>query len=222
MLLISGSHLRILVMLPSEHIGYVETLNLSVNRVSGVVVGGHQLLDFRSNLWLHTTSILVSLMALRDEYVDVGIISPPFHDFVILEQQRRTAGGFGAGNPKYKRVRCCFNVDRHWVTFMIGTITRELPASYLTISKASATTKLSKRAVIEPLLQFEGMLSCEKVERCKQHDGSSCGVWCIAILELILIDSTLDDCLYKLMPYLRMRFLYKAIVFVGKESAYER
>ncbi|POM72992.1 Hypothetical protein PHPALM_10206 [Phytophthora palmivora] len=191
MLLISGSHLRILVMLPSEHIGYVETLNLSVNLPSGYIP-------------LQSSSL--SLMALRDEYVDVGIISPSFHDFVILEQQRRTAGGFGAGNPKYKRVMCCFNVDRHWVTFM---------RNYQVIEK-------SVRRVIEPLLQFEGMLSCEKVERCKQHDGSSCGVWCIAILELILIDSTLDDCLYKLMPYLRMRFLYKAIVFVGKESAYER
>ncbi|KAG1708143.1 hypothetical protein DVH05_024826 [Phytophthora capsici] len=42
----------------NEHKGYVETLNLNINSVPGETVEGYRLLDFRENLWLHTTAIL--------------------------------------------------------------------------------------------------------------------------------------------------------------------
>ncbi|KAF4149258.1 hypothetical protein GN958_ATG01569 [Phytophthora infestans] len=103
----------------NEHKNYVETLILGVNRVPGEFVAGHQLLDFRENLWLHTTSILVSMMALRDEYPDVGLVRPSFHEFVSPEQRKRVAGGFGARNPQYQRVIGIFNVGNHWVAFLV-------------------------------------------------------------------------------------------------------
>ncbi|KAE9058503.1 hypothetical protein PF010_g30971 [Phytophthora fragariae] len=103
----------------NEYKAYVETLNLSVNRVPGECINGHQLLDFRENLWLHTTSILLSLMVLRDTYKDVGIINPSYHDFVLPEQKRRVAAGFGASDPKNKRVIGVIHIDRHWVAFLI-------------------------------------------------------------------------------------------------------
>ncbi|KAE9012947.1 hypothetical protein PR003_g16386 [Phytophthora rubi] len=60
----------------SEYKGYEETLNLSVNKIPGETVARYQLLDIRESLWLHTTSVLLSLFVIRDEHPDVGIISP--------------------------------------------------------------------------------------------------------------------------------------------------
>lgn len=97
----------------------METLNLGMNRVPGEVAAGHQLLDFRENLWLSTTSVLVSVLVLRDEYPGVGIISPTYHGFALPDQKRRVAGGSGASNPQYNRVVGVLNVELHWVAFLI-------------------------------------------------------------------------------------------------------
>ncbi|KAE8961539.1 hypothetical protein PF002_g30685 [Phytophthora fragariae] len=77
----------------------------------------------------------------------------------------------------------------------------------------------SVRTVIEGALQLGGMVTYEKVEWCTQQDGSSCGVWCVAVLDMLLSNASWDDCLHRLLPYLRMRLLYKALAFVGKEAA---
>ncbi|EGZ08216.1 hypothetical protein PHYSODRAFT_527152, partial [Phytophthora sojae] len=204
----------------------VETLNLSVNRVPGECVNGHQLLDFRENLWLHTTSILVSLMALRDAYPDVGIISPSYHDFALPEQKRRTAAGFGASDPKNKRVIGIIHIERHWMAFLIdrtvakGTKTATCFMFDPLQSRSNYTViEKSVRTVIEGVLQLGDMVNYEKVEWCTQQDNSSCGVWCIAVLEMRLCDASWDDCIYRLLPYLRLRYLQKALAFLGKEAA---
>ncbi|KAF4150153.1 hypothetical protein GN958_ATG00779 [Phytophthora infestans] len=184
----------------NEHKNYVETLSLGVNRAPGKFVSGHQLLDSRENLWLHTTSILVSMMALRDEYPDAGLVSPIFHEFVSPEQRKRVAGGFGAGNPQYQRVIGIFNVGNHWVAFLVDR-------------HIQPDTNNGVCFMFDPL---QSQHSYTIVER---SDGSSCGVWCIAILEILLSGASWDDCLYNLLPYLRMRFLYKAIAFIGKQAA---
>ncbi|EGZ19569.1 hypothetical protein PHYSODRAFT_373571, partial [Phytophthora sojae] len=71
------------------------------------------------NLWQHTTSILVSLLALCDAYPDVGIASLSYHDFALPEQTRMTTAGFGAANPKNKRVIGTIHIDRHGVAFLV-------------------------------------------------------------------------------------------------------
>ncbi|KAF1783728.1 hypothetical protein GQ600_24182 [Phytophthora cactorum] len=198
----------------NEQKGYVETLILGPNQVPGEFVAGHQLLDF------------LSLMVLRDEYPNVGIVSPSFHDFVKTEQRKRTAGGFGCANPQNKRVIGIFSVELHWVAFLVDRTIRtetnngvcfmfdplQLERNYATIEKCVWST-------IEELLQLEDMLTYKKVGCCTQKDSSSCGVWSIAILEMLLSDASWDDCLYRLLPYLRMRFSYKAIAFIGKQGA---
>ncbi|KAF4146456.1 hypothetical protein GN958_ATG04357, partial [Phytophthora infestans] len=156
---------------------------------------GRQLLDFRENLWLHTTSILVSMMVLRDEYPDIGFVSPRFHEFVKPEQRKRVAGGFGAGN---------LHVGNHWVAFLVDR--HILPETNKGSQHNYTTVERSVRSAIEGLLHMEDMLTFEKVEYYKQKDGSSCGVWCITIFEILLIGASWDDCLYNLLPYLRMRF----------------
>ncbi|KAG3232185.1 hypothetical protein PI124_g22728 [Phytophthora idaei] len=108
----------------NEQKGYVETLIFGPNQVPSEFVAGHQLLDFREHWWLHTTSILVSLVVLRDEYPNVGIVSPSFHDFVKTEQRKRTAGGFGCTNPQNKRVIGIFSVGLHWVAFLVDRTIR--------------------------------------------------------------------------------------------------
>ncbi|KAG3051148.1 hypothetical protein PC121_g18009 [Phytophthora cactorum] len=160
----------------SEQKGYVETLILGPNQVPGKFVAGHQLLRFRENLWLHTTSILVSLMVLRDEYPNVGIVSPSFHDFVKTEQRKRTAGGFGCANPQNKRVIGIFSVGLHWVAVLVDRTIRtetnkgvcfmfdplQLERNYAMIEKCVWST-------IEGLLQLEDMLTYEKVVAVPTH-----------------------------------------------------
>ncbi|GMF28485.1 unnamed protein product [Phytophthora fragariaefolia] len=119
----------------TEHKANVETLNLGVNRVPGDCVNGHQLLDFHENLWLHTISILLSLLVLRDQFEDVGIINPNYHAFVIPEQKRRVAGVFGASDPKNKRVIGIINIDRHWVSFLVDRTTGEDMTAHRSCSK---------------------------------------------------------------------------------------
>ncbi|GMF52864.1 unnamed protein product [Phytophthora fragariaefolia] len=190
----------------TEHKAYVETLNLGVNRVPGDCVNGHQLLDFRENLWLHTTSILLSLLVLRNQFEDVGIISPSYHAFVIPEQKRRVAGGFGASDPNNKRGIGIINIDRHWVSFLVDrTIGEDMTAKCfmfdpLQSKRNYATIEKSMQTVVEHILDLKGKVTFEKIEWCTQQDGSSCGVWCIAVLEMLLSNAQWDDSIYKLVP----------------------
>ncbi|KAG6951747.1 hypothetical protein JG687_00013422, partial [Phytophthora cactorum] len=204
----------ILFMLQSEYKSYVETINLGTSRVPGDLLVGHQLFDFRENLWLHTTSILVSMLTLRDEYPGVGVISSSFHDFCLLQQKRRTAGGLGAGNPEYTRVIGAMNVG--------GLLYRQKKVRKMFDPLQSnvnyKTVKKSVRSVMEPILALKDKVHFERIEWCMQQDGSSCGVWCLAILEMLVANATWDGCIYQLLPYLRMRYLYKAIAFVEKTN----
>ncbi|OWZ11110.1 hypothetical protein PHMEG_00015925 [Phytophthora megakarya] len=203
--LISERRLKIHATLPRTNTAYVETLNLGANRIPGEVVTGHQILDFRENLWLHTTYMLMSLQVLQDEYSDVGIISPAYHGFTTPEQKRRTAKGFGAHKMRFKRV---YRRTEYWIS--LGHILHRLrkqgeEANYKTIKKSMTT-------IIEGVLEMGGLLEYKEL-------SGSCGVWCIAMLEILLSDETWDDGMYNLLPYLCMRFLYKTIAFIGKTEA---
>ncbi|GMF44363.1 unnamed protein product [Phytophthora fragariaefolia] len=162
---------------------------------------------------------------LRDQFENVGIISPSYHAFVIPEQKRRVAEGFGASHPKNKRVIGIINIDRHWVSFLVGrTIGEDMTAKCfmfdpLQSKRNYATIEKSMQTVVEHILDLKGRVTYKKIEWCTQQDGSSCGVWCIAVLEMLLSNAQWDDSIYKLVPYLRMRFLHKALAFLGKEAA---
>ncbi|KAF1783430.1 hypothetical protein GQ600_3487 [Phytophthora cactorum] len=142
----------------------------------------------------------VSLMILRDEYPNVGIVCPAFMTLsrpskgnVLLE----VLDGQSAEQALDRTIRTETNKG---VCFMFDPL--QLERNYATIEK-------SVRSTIEGLLQLEDMLTYKKF------------VWCvsIAILEILLSEASWDDCLYRLLPYLRMRFLYKAIAFIGKQGA---
>ncbi|ETN19947.1 hypothetical protein PPTG_03056 [Phytophthora nicotianae INRA-310] len=177
----------------SERKGYVETLNLSVSRVPGEVLDGHQLLDFRGNLWLHTTSILISMMVLRSQHQGVGIINPSNQEFTLPDQRRRIAGGYGAANQTNDRVTGIFHIQNHWVAYLvnrrINSTTNKATCFMFDPMQSEwnyAIIEKRVRGVIEELLELMDAVVYSKVKWCRQQDGSSCGVWCIAVLEMML------------------------------------
>ncbi|OWZ14531.1 hypothetical protein PHMEG_00011976 [Phytophthora megakarya] len=100
---------------PIEYIRYIESLNLSQNRVPGDFLLGHQLFDFRENLWLHTTSVLISMMDLRNAYPEVGIVHPSYHEFALPQQRQRIARGFSAIDARYKQVIVNIRSNHWWL-----------------------------------------------------------------------------------------------------------
>ncbi|KAG2986357.1 hypothetical protein PC118_g7836 [Phytophthora cactorum] len=113
----------------------------------------------------------LSLLALRDEYPGLGVISPSFHDVCLLEQKRRTAGGLGAGNPEYARVIGAMNVGAHWVVFFINRKNKvcktfdplQSNVNYKTVEKRV-------RSVMEPILDLKDQVHFERIEWCTQQD----------------------------------------------------
>ncbi|KAL4157173.1 hypothetical protein PRNP1_006198 [Phytophthora ramorum] len=206
----------------SEYKGYIETLNLGVNKFENEEVEGYKLLDFRENLWLHSTSILMVLLTLRDQYSRVGIVDPSYHDFAAMTQKRSVAKGLGAADPRYERVLGIFNVGIHWVAFMIAKNTKICHMfDPLQSERNYASIERSVREVMEPVLDLEGKLDYKKIDWCDQQDGSSCGIWCIAVLEMLLVGASWNDKIYRLQPYLRMRYLYKVISLLTKPATCE-
>ncbi|OWZ18835.1 LOW QUALITY PROTEIN: hypothetical protein PHMEG_0007001 [Phytophthora megakarya] len=167
----------------SKHKGYVETLNLSVNRT----------------------------------------VNPRFHDFASPEQKRRSAGGLALSIGRI--LIGIFNVGGHWVAFRInkklGAVTNKATCFMcdpLRSERNYTIIEKSVRTVIE-VIHMEGFVMYEKVDWCTQQDSTSCGVCCIAVLEMLLTESSWNDSLYNVQPYQRMRLLHKAIAFVENEAA---
>lgn len=63
--------------------------------------------------------MLLSLLALKDEYPGVVIVDSSYHRFANAGQKRRIAVVFGASNPQYTRVINIINLTLHWVAFLI-------------------------------------------------------------------------------------------------------
>uniref|UniRef100_H3H661 Ubiquitin-like protease family profile domain-containing protein n=1 Tax=Phytophthora ramorum TaxID=164328 RepID=H3H661_PHYRM len=206
----------------SEYKGYIETLNLGVNKFENEEVEGYKLLDFRENLWLHSTSIMMALLTMRDQYSRVGIVYPRYHDSAAMTQKRTVAKRLGAADPKYERVLGIFNVGSNWVAFMIAKNTKICHTfDPLQSERNYASIERSVRKVMEPVLDLEGKLDYKKIDWCEQQNGSSCGIWCIAVLEMLLAGASWNDKIYRLRPYLRMRYLYEVISLLTKPATCE-
>ncbi|KAL3658547.1 hypothetical protein V7S43_016431 [Phytophthora oleae] len=163
----------------------VDTMKLGVWYVGRHGQYGSEFLDFPESLWLHTGSIIGGLLLLRATYEAVGIVNPRFHDFDHPDQKSRTAKGYGAGEPGIKRVISVINLGNHWGAFFVNVETttcylfdpKQLKSNVSTLKRAVAT-------VVEPMLGITDQLSYEAISGCLQKDSSSCGVWCLVVLEL--------------------------------------
>ncbi|ETP11575.1 hypothetical protein F441_12931 [Phytophthora nicotianae CJ01A1] len=165
-------------------------------------------------------------MVLRSQHQGVGIINPSYQEFALPDQRRCIAGGYGAANQTNDRVTGILRIQNHWVAYLVN---RKIIS---TTNKATcfmfgpmqsewnyAIIVKSVGGVNEELLELMDAVGYSKVKWCRQQDGSSCGVWWIAALEMMLNNAPWDECIYRLQAYLRMRFYHKAIAFVEKEAA---
>ncbi|ETI50530.1 hypothetical protein F443_05948 [Phytophthora nicotianae P1569] len=197
----------------------VDNMNLGSWYAGRHVQLGCEFLDFRENLWLHTGSIIGGLLLLRETYESVGIVNPRFHDFDHPDQKTRTAKAYGATASGTKRVISVINLGNHWGAFFVNVETTtcylfdplQLKSNLSTLKKAVAT-------VVEPMLGITDQLSYEAITGCLQKDSSSCGIWCLVVLELLLFGANLEnwgdywsDSMYDVVGYLRMRYLHKVI-----------
>ncbi|OWZ07029.1 hypothetical protein PHMEG_00020633 [Phytophthora megakarya] len=139
-----------------------------------------------------------SLQVLQDEYSDVGNTSPTYDGFNKPEQKRRIAKDFGGHKTQFKCAIGVLNTGFHWVAFYID---KEKGVLHETIYN---TMKISLTKITEGVLEMKGQLKYKELSRCTKREGSSCGVWWIAILEILLSDAMWDDYIYNLLPSLRM------------------
>ncbi|ETP04379.1 hypothetical protein F441_18849 [Phytophthora nicotianae CJ01A1] len=68
------------------------------------------------------------------------------------------------------------------------------------------------------MLGITDQLSYEAITGCLQKDSSSCGIWCLFVLKLLLFGANPEnwgdywsDSMYDVVGYLRMRYLHKVI-----------
>ncbi|KAE9137740.1 hypothetical protein PF006_g14098 [Phytophthora fragariae] len=179
----------------------VEDLNLGEWFFGRHPLHGCEFLDFRENLWLHTGSIIGALFVLRETYEDVGIINPRFLDFDTMEQRSRIARSYGAADPgaKHRRKRC----------YLFDP---------MQLKSSISTLKDAVRSVVEPMLDMTDQLQIETINGCEQNDCTSCGLWCLVVMELLLFGATPEhwssywnDSLNNAVGCLRMRYMLKIL-----------
>ncbi|GMF22482.1 unnamed protein product [Phytophthora fragariaefolia] len=148
---------------------------------------------------------------------DARDMCAPFDDTRAVAKKLSVAKGLGAANPKYDRVIGIFNGGAHWIAFVIEKNANICDMfDPLQSERNYSAIERRVRKVMETVLGLEGKLDYKQIDWCKQQDGSSCGIWCIAVLEMLLAGASWNDKIYKLQPYLRMRHLYKVISLLMK------
>ncbi|ETP00027.1 hypothetical protein F441_22551 [Phytophthora nicotianae CJ01A1] len=136
------------------------------------------------NPWLHTSSTISAILALKSMYSAggaVGVVNPSYHELAGLSSRKRTAGEYGAMNPTNDRIIAAICIDHHWVAYVVD----------------------------KP--KHEGQAHVREHHLCIQKDNTSCGVWCLSVLDLLLGGHPWVDSLYKVQPYLRLNYLFMAI-----------
>ncbi|ETL96082.1 hypothetical protein L917_06272 [Phytophthora nicotianae] len=74
------------------------------------------------NLWLHTSSTISAMLALKSMYSTggaVGVVNPSYHELAGLRSRKRTAGEYGAMNPTNDRIIAAICIDHHWVAYVV-------------------------------------------------------------------------------------------------------
>ncbi|KAE9278738.1 hypothetical protein PF001_g25026 [Phytophthora fragariae] len=81
-----------------------------------------------------------------------------------------------------------------------------------------STLKDAVRSIVEPMLDMTDQLQIETINGCEQKDSTSCGLWCLVVMEILLFgaipehwSSYWDDSLYNAVGYLRMRYMFKIL-----------
>ncbi|OWZ00937.1 hypothetical protein PHMEG_00027770 [Phytophthora megakarya] len=180
---------------------------------------GASLLVYREDMWLNLSCMITGMLYLQNSYKDVGFVNPSFYHRTTPSDQIKLASAFGPFEASKTRVIGVLNMSgAHWMAFYID---RRTYICYTFDPLQGSVRKMTKalREVIEPLLNANTAVSYTPLKWCKQRDGSSCGVLCLTILELLLAGKFWVDELYGLVPYLRLRYLNKSITHLAEGRA---
>ncbi|KAG1687108.1 hypothetical protein DVH05_005386 [Phytophthora capsici] len=152
------------------------------------------------------------MLAMRARYRAVGVVDPSYHDLAGLSSKKRTARGYGSADPSNTRIIAAICITNHWVANLVDK-TNSVCYLFDPLHRKSnlKVLKSSVKLVIEPLIGMKDRLSYEDILWCTQKDGTSCGVWCLTVTELLLGGMPWVDNLYEVQPYLRLRYLFKPI-----------
>ncbi|OWZ20548.1 hypothetical protein PHMEG_0005010, partial [Phytophthora megakarya] len=144
-------------------------------------------------------------------------VDPRFHDSDTTEQKLRIAQSYGAAESGVKKVICVINRGHHWGYFYVDVKVKKcfifnpmLLGSNISMLKAAVGT------VIERILDMTDQLQYEVITGCTQKDGTSCELWRLVVLGLLLFGATIEDwnnvwsdTLYNEFGLLQMRYLKK-------------
>ncbi|KAE9230005.1 hypothetical protein PF005_g3651 [Phytophthora fragariae] len=195
----------------------VRDLPLQLSVIGGEAIDGHSLLSFRRSQWLSTTAILVVMKALALKYHDVGVASPSFLEPKAPDRKRVVANAYKAFSPVKGEIIGALNFgSAHWVAFHINVKSRQCrlfdPQQG---AKNYVKLKKSLSEVVEPLLPMDTKLMYFKYVSCVQQDSDNCGIWRLVMLELTLAKEKWHKELYKLAPYLRLRYLNLSLDYIN-------
>ncbi|KAL4140897.1 hypothetical protein PRNP1_014465 [Phytophthora ramorum] len=189
---------------------------------------GLAVLSGRSRTWSHRlpTSATIQSKPTRKQYKGCGWVKFAWGLNGLLVARcvkKKTATGFGAMDPSNDRIIAVICLDHHWEAYLLDKRTHVCYTfDPLQLKGNLATLKPSVQCVIEPLLGLKNKVTYKEIDWCTQRDSSSCGIWCLVVLELLLAERPWADCLYEVQSYLRMRYLYKAIGVQQYEVVHER
>ncbi|EEY60939.1 uncharacterized protein PITG_01178 [Phytophthora infestans T30-4] len=114
---------------------------------------------------------------------NTGVVSPSFVEQREPDRKRKVASAYNAFSQANTDIIDMINFGgAHWLENTI-------------------------KEVVEPLLPMNAELNYCKFTSCLQEDSDNCGLWCLIVLELTLARTPWHKGLYKLMPYLRLRYL---------------
>ncbi|KAE9010929.1 hypothetical protein PR002_g15230 [Phytophthora rubi] len=195
----------------------VRDLPLQLSFIGGESIDGHSLLSFRRSQWLSTTAMLVVMKALALKYHDVGVARPSFLEPKAPDRKRVVANAYKAFSPFKGEIIGALNFgSAHWVAFHINVKSRQCWLfDPLQGAKNYVKLKNSLSEVVEPLLPMDTKLMYFKYVSCVQQDSDNCGIWCLVMLELTLAKEKWHKGLYKLVPYLRLRYLNLSLDYIN-------
>ncbi|OWY97577.1 hypothetical protein PHMEG_00031860 [Phytophthora megakarya] len=197
----------------------VENMNLGKWFIGRHAQFGVEFLELRENVWLHSGSIIGTPFMLKETYQDVGGVNPRFHDFDATEQKLRIAQSYGAAKPGVKKVISVINLGHHWGAFYVDVTAKKcFVFDPMQLGSNISTLKSAVGTIIERILDMTDQLQYEVITGCTQKDGSSCGLWSLVVLELLLFGANIEnwnnfwsDTLYNEVGFLRVRYLHKII-----------
>ncbi|KAE8913866.1 hypothetical protein PF003_g2478 [Phytophthora fragariae] len=187
----------------------VKALNLRLAVVGNEAIDGFRLLSFRHQQWLSTTAIITAMKALAVKYGSVGVVSPSFMEAREPDRKRIVANAYNAFSPVKRDIIGALNFGQaHWVSYHIDMRTSTCRLfDPLQGHKNYIKLRTTLKEVVEPLLPMNAELKFFQITSCLQQDSDNCGLWRLVMLELALANDRWNKALYKVVPYLRLRYL---------------